>query len=51
MPTGVEAMDPETGEMVPVMKPLFPTHFKESQTGVILPVENPEVWVYVEGSN
>jgi putative DNA primase/helicase len=37
--------DPETGEMI--MKSLLPTHFKESQTGAILPVENPEVWVYV----
>ena len=48
MPTGTEAIDPETGEMVPVMKPLFPTHFKESQMGAILPVENPEVWVYLD---
>ena len=48
MPTGAEAMDPETGEMVPVMKPVFPTHFKESQMGAILPVENPEVWVYLD---
>ena len=46
-----EEVDLETGEMISVMKPLLPTHFKESQTGVILPVENPEVWVYVEGSN
>ena len=49
MPTGAEAVDPETGEMTRVMKPLLPTHFKESQTGVILPVENPEVWVYGKG--
>ena len=37
--------DPETGKMI--MKSLLPTHFKESQTGAILPVENPEVWVCV----
>ncbi len=37
--------DPEAGKMI--MKSLLPTHFKESQTGAILPVENPEVWVCV----
>ena len=38
----------ETGEVLPALKPLLPTHFKESQTGAILPVENPEVWVYLD---
>ena len=37
--------DPETRELI--MKSLLPTHFKESQTGAILPVENPEVWICV----
>ena len=40
--------DPETGEVSPALKPILPTHFKESQTGAILPVENPEVWVYLD---
>jgi len=41
-------IDPETGVVLPLMQPLLPTHFKESQTGAILPVENPEVWVYLD---
>jgi hypothetical protein len=41
-------MNPKTGEVLPVMQPLLPTHFKESQTGAILPVENPDVWVYLD---
>jgi putative DNA primase/helicase len=44
-----EEVNPETGEMIPLMKRLLPTHFKDSQTGAILPVENPDVWVYSEG--
>lgn len=46
IPAG-EGVDPETGETICLMRRLLPTHFKESQTGAILPVENPEVWVYV----
>ena len=44
-----EEVHPETGEMTSRMKCLLPTHFKESQTGAVLPVENPEIWVYAEG--
>jgi len=47
IPAGKE-IDPETGEVAHLMKRLLPTHFKESQTGAILPVENPEIWVYSE---
>ncbi len=46
IPAGEET-NPETGETIAVMKRVLPTHFKESQTGANLPVENPEVWVYV----
>jgi hypothetical protein len=49
IPVGDEtAIDPETGEVLPAMKPILPTHFKESQSGAILPVENPDVWVYLD---
>lgn len=41
-------VDPQTGEVFSTMKSLLPTHFKESQSGAILPVENPEVWVYLD---
>jgi len=47
IPAG-EEVNPETGEMIPLMKRLLPTHFKDSQIGAILPVENPDVWVYSE---
>jgi len=47
IPVG-EEIDTDTGEATSVMKPLLPTHFKESQSGAILPVENPDVWVYLE---
>lgn len=33
---------PESDEFIPVK----PTHYKSSQTGARLPVENPDVWVY-----
>jgi len=41
-------IDPETGVVIPLMQPVLPTHFKESQSGAILPVENPDVWVYLD---
>jgi hypothetical protein len=47
-PVGEEKIDPETGEIISHMTPLLPTHFKESQSGAILPVENPDVWVYLD---
>jgi hypothetical protein len=48
IPVKGEKVDPETGEVISRMQPLLPTHFKESQSGAILPVENPEVWVYLD---
>ena len=47
VPVG-EEIDGDTGEAVSLMEPILPTHFKESQSGAILPVENPQVWVYLE---
>jgi len=47
VPAG-EEVDPETGQVEPLMKRLLPTHFKENRTGAILPVENREIWVYSE---
>ncbi|MBF0097153.1 MAG: AAA family ATPase [Magnetococcales bacterium] len=34
----------EYGEKSPV--PVLPTHFKDLRSGAVLPVENPEVWIY-----
>ncbi|GAO98031.1 hypothetical protein Cva_00674 [Caedimonas varicaedens] len=42
-----EDVNEETGEIIAVIKTLLPTHFKEHEQGAVLPVENPEVWVYV----
>lgn len=48
IPTAMEEVDLDTGEVLPIMQAILPTHFKESQSGAILPVENPEVWVYAD---
>ena len=34
----------ENGEGRPM--PVLPTHFKDLQSGAVLPVENPDVWIY-----
>jgi len=47
-PSDRDQVDPETGEVQPAFIPVRPTHFKSSQTGVLLEVENPEVWVYAQ---
>ena len=31
-----------------LVRPILPTHFKHPQSGALLPVENPAVWVYPE---
>lgn len=48
IPTSMEEVDLDTGEVLPIMQAVLPTHFKENQSGAILPVENPDVWVYLE---
>lgn len=40
-----EAVDVDTGEVKPVLLKVRPTDFMCPQTGVMLPVENPDVWV------
>lgn len=49
MPTDGEDVDPATGEVTPASIPVLPTHYKSLQTGALLEVENPQVWVYPEG--
>ncbi len=46
---GEETVEPETGEVTPVHVRVLPSHYKCPQTGAVLPVENPSVWVYPEG--
>jgi hypothetical protein len=43
-----EAVDPDTGEIVTTARWVLPTHYKCPQSGAVLPVENPEVWVYLD---
>jgi hypothetical protein len=46
-----EVMDEETGELLPVFARVLPTNFMCPQTGALLPVENPEIWVDQDGGD
>jgi hypothetical protein len=43
--TDAEHVNSETGEVEPAVVKVVPTHFMCPQTGAVLPVENPDVWV------
>ena len=43
--------DPETGEVLVSDRAVLPTHYKCPQSGIALPVENPEKWVYQDDLN
>jgi len=47
--TNGETVDPDTGEVSQAHVPVRPSHYKCAQTGALLPVENPAIWVYPEG--
>ena len=47
--TCAETVDADTGEVLPEAVRILPSHYKCSQTGAVLPVENRSVWVYAEG--
>jgi hypothetical protein len=49
IPADGEEIDPITGEVLPATIDVLPTHYKSPQTGALLEVENPTVWVYPEG--
>ena len=46
--TGEDVIDPVTGEATEAIVAVLPSHYKCPQTGAVLPVENPAVWVYRE---
>ena len=46
--TGKDQVDPATGEVMHELLLVLPSHYKCPQTGAVLPVENPAVWVYRE---
>ena len=45
---GEYQIDPLTGEVTPSLIAVLPSHYKCAQTGAVLPVENPAIWVYRE---
>ena len=49
--TDGETVDPDTGEVGQAYVPVHPSHYKCPQTGALLPVENPAIWVYPEGGD
>jgi len=49
--TSREHVDPGTGEVTPELIDVLPSHYKCPQTGAVLPVENPSVWVYREAED
>ena len=42
-------IDSETGEFMEQFRPVLPTHYKSPTNGALLPVEDPNVWVYHDG--
>lgn len=46
-----EVQDEQTGEICEEFIPVKPTHYKEKQNGAVLPVENPDIWVYPDEEN
>lgn len=44
----IGAPDEMTGEFQTDSLKVYPTHYKCPQTGALLPVENPDVWIYQE---
>ncbi len=49
IPVDGEAVGPITGEVATTSISVLPTDYKSPQTGALLEVENPLVWVYPEG--
>ncbi|MBI5135803.1 MAG: AAA family ATPase [Nitrospirae bacterium] len=40
--------DPDTGAVTEIEVPVLPTHYKCRQSGLALPVEDPNTWIYQE---
>ncbi len=45
---GKETIDTDTGEIIHSHLVVKPTYYKCPQTGAVLPVEDPDVWIYHE---
>ena len=49
--TDAEVMDVVTGEVVPEVVGVFPTDYMCAESGALLPVEKPEIWVDQDGGS
>lgn len=49
-PTERTEVNPITGEITTVYRRLLPSHYKSPSDGAIIPVEDPEIWIYHEGA-
>lgn len=41
-----DVVDEDTGEVTQTIHPLLPTHYKCRQSGAVLEVESPHIWIY-----
>ena len=49
--TDAEVMDADTGEVIPEVVFVFPSDYMCAESGALLPVENPEIWVDQDGGS
>jgi hypothetical protein len=44
-------IDADTGEVIPEVVFVFPSDYMCAESGALLPVENPEIWVDQDGGS
>jgi len=49
--TDTEVIDADTGEVIPAVVGVFPSDYMCAESGALLPVENPEIWVDQDGGS
>ncbi len=49
--TDAEVMDADTGEVIPEVVSVLPSDYMCPESGALLPVENPEIWVDQDGGS
>jgi hypothetical protein len=49
--TDAEVIDADTGEVIPEVVGVFPSDYMCAESGALLPVENPEIWVDQDGGS
>lgn len=48
MKLGIEHTDEKTGEVIKQLQPIYPTQYKNRNSGAILPVEDNQTWIYFD---